>query len=347
MSMRTLVTGGAGFIGSHLVDALLARGDEVWVLDNLSTGRTENIIHHVTNPRFTLITGSVLDRDVVAEAVRPCDAVYHLAAAVGVKYIVAEPLQGIMTNVQGTDNVLAAACTHRRKVVLASSSEVYGKSTNVPLREDDDRVLGPTTINRWSYACSKAIDEHLALAYAAKGLPVVVLRFFNAYGPRVHPNGYGSVVAQFVRQALNGEPLTVHGDGQQTRCFAYVGDIVRGVLAAGRAPDADGGVFNIGSANEVTILALAHLIKALTGSASQVTMVPHEAYYGRSYEDTRRRVPDITRMREILGVRPMVPLEEGLSLTVAWCREHGFPGRAPITSTTALPAGVNNAIPAS
>ena len=333
--MRNLVTGGAGFIGSHLVDALLARGDEVCVLDNLSTGRTENIVHHLSDPKFTLITRSILEREVVAEAVEACDAVYHLAAAVGVKYIVTDPLRGIVTNVQGTENVLAAACAHRRKVVLASSSEVYGKSTNVPLREDDDRVLGPTTVNRWSYACCKAIDEHLALAYAAKGLPVVVLRFFNAYGPRIHPNGYGSVVAQFIRQALNGEPLTIHGDGQQTRCFTYVADTVRGVLAAGNTPEANGRVFNVGSTSEVTILALAHLIKALAGSSSEVTRVPHEDYYGRSYEDTRRRVPDNTRMGEILGVRPVVPLEEGLRLTVAWCREHDFMAGVPRVSTTA------------
>jgi UDP-glucose 4-epimerase len=333
--MRNLVTGGAGFIGSHLVDALLARGDEVWVLDNLSTGRRENIVQHLSHPRFTLIARSILEREVVAEAVRACDAVYHLAAAVGVKYIVTDPLSGIVTNVQGTENVLAAACTHRRKVVLASSSEVYGKSTNVPLREDDDRVLGSTTINRWSYACCKAIDEHLALAYAAKGLPVVVLRFFNAYGPRIHPNGYGSVIAQFVRQALNGEPLTVHGDGQQTRCFTYVTDTVRGVLAAGCTPEAEGRVFNVGSTTEVSVLTLARLIKTLTGSASEVILTPHQDYYGRSYEDTRRRVPEITRAREILGLRPVVPLEEGLRLTIAWCREHDFLAPAPSISTTA------------
>lgn len=332
--MRNLVTGGAGFIGSHIVDALLARGDEVCVLDNLSTGRTENIVQHLSHPRFKLITCSILERQVVTEAVKACDAVYHLAAAVGVRYIVTDPLPGIMTNVQGTENVLAAACAHRRKVVLASSSEVYGKSTNVPLREDDDRVLGSTTINRWSYACSKAIDEHLALAYAAKGLPVVVLRFFNAYGPRIHPNGYGSVIAQFVRQALSGEPLTVHGDGQQTRCFTYVADTVQGVLAAGNTPEANGRVFNIGSTNEVAVLALAHLIKAVTGSTSEVTLVPHEDYYGRSYEDTRRRVPEITRARQILGVRPVVPLEEGLRLTAAWCRENDFVAPAPSISTT-------------
>lgn len=338
--MRTLVTGGAGFIGSHLVDALLDGGHEVWVLDNLSTGRTENIAHHISNPRFKLISASILDQRVVADAVSSCDSVYHLAAAVGVRYIVSDPLRGILVNVQGTENVLAAAAAAGRKVVLASSSEVYGKSTAVPLREDDDRVLGPTTINRWSYSSCKAIDEHLALAYAAKGLSVAVLRFFNAYGPRIHSNGYGTVIARFIRQALNGEPLTVHGDGQQTRCFTYVADTVRGVLAAGARSEAGGRVFNIGQTHEITVLELANRIKALSGSASAVTLVPYEDYYGLSYEDTRRRVPDITRAREILDFHPRVPLEEGLRRTIAWCREHGF-----VDSAIPAPLGAQ-AIPA-
>ena len=322
--MRNLVTGGAGFIGSHLVDALLARGDEVWAMDNLSTGRIENIDHHLSHPRFKLITDSILDRQVVAEMVAACDAVYHLAAAVGVRYIVNDPLRGIIINVQGTENVLAAAYAHRRKAVIASSSEVYGKSTRVPLREDDDRVLGPTTINRWSYASSKAIDEHFALAYAAKGLPVSVLRFFNCYGPRIHSNGYGTVIARFVRQALNGEPITVHGDGRQTRCFTFVADMVRGLLAAGSVPGAHGRVFNLGTTHEITVLELAHLVKTLSGSTSEVTLVPYEDYYGQSYEDTRRRVPDTTRAREVLGFLPRVSLEDGLRRTITWCREHDF-----------------------
>jgi UDP-glucose 4-epimerase len=224
--------------------------------------------------------------------------------------------------------------------VLASSSEVYGKSTNVPLREDGDRVLGPTTINRWSYSSSKAIDEHFALAYAAKGLPVAVLRFFNAYGPRIHWNGYGTVIARFIKQALNGEPLTVHGDGRQTRCFTYVADTVGGVLAAGANPEANGQVFNIGHDHEISVLELANLIKSLCGSTSAVTLVPYEDYYGQSYEDTRRRIPDITRAREVLGFQPRVSLEEGLRQTIAWCCENDF-----VDSAMPAPVG-SEAIPA-
>jgi UDP-glucose 4-epimerase len=336
--MRNLVTGGAGFIGSHLVDALLARGDEVWVLDNLSTGQTGNVAHVISHPRFRLMTGSVLDRALVEGAVAACDVVYHLAAAVGMSYIVSDPLRGIATNVQGTANLLEAAFAHRRKTVLASSSEVYGKNASVPLREDDDRVLGPTTVNRWSYSASKAIDEHLAFAYAAQGMPVVALRFFNAYGPRIHFNGYGTVVARFVKQALNGDPLTVHGDGRQTRCFTYVEDTVRGILAAGSTPEANGLVFNIGNTGELTILELADRIKALSGSSSPIRLMPYSDYYGQSYEDTRRRVPDITRARQTLGFEPSVPLDDGLSQTIAWCLDHNFLASAVARAPQAVPA---------
>lgn len=338
--MRNLVTGGAGFIGSHLVDALLARGDEVWALDDFSTGRPDNVAHLLTHPRFRLVTGSILDRKIVEDVVAACDAVYHLAAAVGVRYIVTDPLRGIAINVQGSENVLEAAYIHRRRVVLASSSEVYGKSTNVPLREDDDRVLGPTTINRWSYSVSKALDEHLAFAYARKGLPIAVLRFFNSYGPRIHWNGYGTVIARFVKQALNGEPLTVHDDGQQTRCFTYVADTVRGIVAAGSSPRAHGLALNIGTTHEITILELANLIKSLSESASKITLAPYEDFYGQSYEDTRRRVPDITRARQVLGFEPTVSLEQGLRETIAWCRAHGFvnPPALPSLDTQVIPA---------
>jgi UDP-glucose 4-epimerase len=322
--MRALVTGGAGFIGSHLVDALLARGVEVCVLDHLSTGRMENLADHLSDPRFQFVKDSILNRQVTTDLVASCDIVYHLAAAVGVRYIVNEPLRAIITNVQGTENILAAAYKYHRKVVLASSSEVYGKSTKAPLHEDDDRVLGSTTINRWSYSSAKAIDEHFAFAYAARGLPVVTLRFFNCYGPRIHANGYGTVVARFIRQALNGEPITVHGDGYQTRCFTYVEDTVAGILLAGSVSDGAGQVFNIGDTAETSILELAHRIKFLTGSASEITLVPYEDYYGQSYEDTLRRVPDITRARMILGFQPKVPLGQGLLRTINWCGENHF-----------------------
>jgi UDP-glucose 4-epimerase len=321
------VTGGAGFIGSHLVDALLARGNEVCVLDDLSTGRIENVAHHNGDPRFECVRDSILNRDVVADLVGACDIVYHLAAAVGVSYICNDPLQSIITNVEGTGNVLSAAYRYRRKVVLASSSEVYGKRTQVPLREDDDRVLGSTTINRWSYSSAKAIDEHFAFAFAAKGLPCVALRFFNCYGPRIHANGYGTVVARFMRQALNGEPITVHGDGSQTRCFTFVDDTVSGILKAGSVVEAEGLVFNIGTAREISIRDLARLIKSLCRSSSEISFVPYQDYYGHSYEDTPRRVPDTTRARTVLGFQPRVSLEQGLLRTIAWCREeHGFVG---------------------
>lgn len=322
--MRTLVTGGAGFIGSHLVDALLSRGDEVCVLDHLSTGRIENVAHHLSHPRFRFVKESILNRQVVSDLTADADIVYHLAAAVGVRYIVQDPLQATITNVAGTENILAAALRFGRKVVLASSSEVYGKNVRVPLREDDDRVLGSTTINRWSYAAAKAIDEHFAFAYAARGLPVVTLRFFNCYGPRIHSNGYGTVVARFIRQALNGEPITVHGDGLQTRCFTYVEDTVKGVLLAGSVIEAEGRVFNIGHTAEMTIAELAELVRTLSGSSSEIRLVPYEDYYGQSYEDTPRRVPDISRARLILGFDPKISLLDGMVRTIAWCRESDF-----------------------
>lgn len=322
--MRALVTGGAGFIGSHLVDRLIERGDEVCVLDNLSTGRLENISHWLGHPRFKFVRDSILNRQIVTDLAAESQIIYHLAAAVGVSYIVNDPLRAIVTNVQGTENILAAAYRFRSKVILASSSEVYGKNTAGPLREDDDRVLGPTTINRWSYSCAKAIDEHFGFAYSARGLPLVMLRFFNSYGPRIHANGYGTVVARFVKQALNGDPITVHGDGNQTRCFTYVEDTVTGIVLAGSFVEAEGRVFNIGNTAEITVLRLAQMVKTLTNSRSELTLVPYIDYYGQSYEDTPRRVPDITRASMILGFRPTVPLAAGLARTVAWCRQHGF-----------------------
>jgi UDP-glucose 4-epimerase len=325
--MRALVTGGAGFIGSHLVDRLLERGDEVVILDNLSTGRIANVRHHLEDSRFRFVNDSILNAEVVDELVAGCDVVFHLAAAVGVWYIVQNPLQAIRVNVEGTETVLRAAFRHWKKVVLASSSEVYGKATKAPLREDDDRVLGPTTVSRWSYSSSKAIDEHFAWAYAAQGLPVVILRFFNVYGPRIHENGYGTVVARFIRQALHGEDLTVHGDGGQSRCFCYVDDLVNGILLASEVPEAEGQVFNLGNDREIRIRELAELIRDLSGSTSRIVFVPYEDYYGQRFEDTPRRVPDLTRARSVLGYRPQVDLEEGLRRTIAWCRTNGFLAR--------------------
>ena len=261
--VRVLVTGGAGFIGSHLVDALGGKGAEVTVLDSLVTGRASNV-----EGRARLVEGSILDADLVDKEVEAADEVFHLAAAVGVRHIVDDPLGSLRTNSRGTEHVLDACARHRRRVLLASTSEVYGKSPNLPWREDDDRVLGSTDVPRWSYATAKALDEHLALAHANAGLPVTIVRYFNSYGPRLDPRGYGSVVARFLGQALTGEPLTVHGDGTQTRCFTYVGDTVSGTLLAARSRDALGRVFNIGSDVETTLDDLARTIIDLTGSTS-------------------------------------------------------------------------------
>lgn len=334
--MRVLVTGGAGFIGSHLVDQLLTRGDEVCVLDHLSTGRIENIRHHLGHSRLRFVNDSILNAHVVDRLVEECDTVFHLAAAVGVRYIVDDPLSAISANVEGTEVVLRAAFRYWRKVIVASSSEVYGKSTKAPLSEEDDRVLGPTTVARWSYSSSKAIDEHFAYAYAARGLPVVVVRFFNVYGPRIHENGYGTVVARFVQQALRDEPLTVHGDGQQTRCFCYVEDTVRGILLAAQTKEAEGHVFNIGNDTEISIRDLALLIKRLAGAQAEISFVPYQDYYGLHFEDTPRRVPDLSKVRLVCGYQPEVPLEEGLQRTITWCRQHNFGGprlRQPVLRT--------------
>lgn len=320
--MSSLVTGGAGFIGSHLVDALLEEGARVTALDNFTSGREENLAHHDGDARLTVVRGSVLDEELVDRLVAQHETVYHLAAVVGVHHVLEDPLGAVLTNVRGTENVLAAA--HRRgvRVVLASSSEIYGVGNHVPFREGDHRVIGPTWVHRWSYATSKAIDEHLAFAYADMGLRVSVLRYFNAYGERMDQRGYGSVIARFAHQAIRQEPLTVHGDGKQTRCFTYVSDAVRGTLLAGQRDEALGRAFNIGSDTEVTIWELAHRIREALDSSSPVVLVPYEVAYPRGFEDTRRRVPDVSRARILLGFQAEVDLQRGLDLTLAWCRRH-------------------------
>ncbi|MGH9281398.1 MAG: GDP-mannose 4,6-dehydratase [Acidimicrobiales bacterium] len=314
--MRVLVTGGAGYIGSHLVDVLCDEGHEVRVIDNLSTGKAANLAHRLGDIHF--VNGSILDADLVEREVREVELVFHLAAAVGVRHIVDDPLGSLLTNTRGTENVLVACHRYWRKVLLASTSEVYGKTSKVPMSEDDDRVLGPTTVHRWSYSTAKAYDEHLGFAYAAHELPIVIVRYFNSYGPRLDERGYGSVVANFLRQATRGAPLTVHGDGRQSRCFTYVDDTVRGTVAAGMTPEAEGLVLNLGSPRETTIRELAEMIRTAVGSRSEVLETPYESYYGPGFEDTRRRVPDITRAREILDWEPKVELEEGLARTIEW-----------------------------
>lgn len=316
---RALVTGGAGFIGSHLVDALVAGGVRTTVIDDLSTGKAANLAEHERGGKMRLVRASILDAELVDRLVSEHDVVYHLAAAVGVRHIVKDPLKAILVNVRGTEHVLAAAERYRVRVLLASTSEIYGKAP-APFREDDDRVLGPTSVHRWSYSTAKAIDEHLAFAYAARGLAVSVVRYFNAYGPRIDERGYGSVIARFMAQALSGVALTVHGDGQQTRCFTYIDDTVRGTMLAAETPGAAGLVFNIGSSEEVSVAQLAELIRELCGSSSELVREPYEAVYGPGFEDTRRRVPDVARAQQVLGFTATVPLRDGLARTLDWCR---------------------------
>lgn len=320
--MRVTVTGGAGYIGSHLVDALIKQGDEVLVIDNLSTGNIENLRHLLGNPAFHFINDSILNEPLLERFVPSMDRIYHLAAAVGVRNVLQDPLAAINTNVRGTEVVLGLAFKYWKRVVLASTSEIYGKAKQVPYHEDDDRVLGTTGVARWSYSMSKAIDEHFAFAYAVKGLPVAIVRYFNSYGPRLDERGYGSVVANFIRQALRGEPITVHGDGKQTRCFTYIDDTVAGTLLAGEAPGAAGEAFNIGSTRETSILDVAKTIKRLTRSKSPIELVPYASYYGEGFEDTRRRVPSVDKAKRLLGFSPKVDLETGLKKTIAWCRTH-------------------------
>jgi len=320
---RLLVTGGAGFIGSHLVDALLDAGYEIIVLDDLSVGKRHNFEHHLGNTRFQFIEGSVLDTHLVRELTAQVDAIYHLAAVVGVKYIVDDPVRGMQVNIKGTENVLEAAQRTGAKVLVASSSEVYGKSTQVPFKEEDNAILGATSVPRWSYALSKMLDEQLAFAYTRQtGLPTVAVRYFNAYGIRLDPQGYGSVIARFITQALRGQPLSVYGDGLQTRSFTYVGDTVRGTIAAMTSDKAVGQAFNIGYPTEVTIVALADLVRDLVGTGVDVTHIPYERVFGADFEEARRRCPDVSRARALLGFEASISLSDGLPVTVKWFKEH-------------------------
>ena len=318
--MRALITGGCGFIGSHLSETLMDCGDEVTVVDDLSTGQFENIQHLVRRQGFHFVIETIINEAVMDRLVSECDIIYHLAAAVGVELIVQDPVRVIETNIKGSEAVLRIGARYRKKVMLASTSEVYGKTTNVPFGEDDDRVLGPTSRSRWSYACSKAMDEFLALAYAKQlALPVVIMRFFNTVGPR-QTGRYGMVVPRFVDQALKGEPLTVYGDGQQSRCFTYVGDVVEAIAGLANEPSSVGEIFNIGSTEEVTIEALARRTIDLAESASEIVYVPYEQAYEQGFEDMRRRVPDITKIRERIGWAPGIALDEILTRVIEHSR---------------------------
>jgi len=308
--MRALITGGAGFIGSHLADALLSRGASVVIIDDLSTGSVENIRHLKHTHNFNYVMDSIMQPALLAELVDDCDVVFHLAAAVGVRLIIESPVRTLHTNVRGTELVLDMAAKKRRKVLLASTSEVYGKSAKIPFQEDDDLVMGPPVRGRWSYACSKAIDEFLALAYhRERGLPVIVTRLFNTVGPR-QTGMYGMVVPRFVKQALAGDPITVYGDGTQSRCFGWVTDVVNALIDLTELPNAVGRIFNIGSDEEITIMQLAQVVKDVTGSDSPIQCIPYAEAYGEGFEDMVRRVPDLTRIRETTGYRPSRGIRE-------------------------------------
>ncbi|MDM7993009.1 MAG: GDP-mannose 4,6-dehydratase [Candidatus Fermentibacter sp.] len=305
-----LVTGGAGFIGSHVCEALLAKGRSVLVLDDLSTGNLANLENCVADPGFSYTIGSVCDESLVAEAVDLCGSVIHLAAAVGVETIIRHPVETIEVNVRGTENVLRAAGRKGRRTFIASTSEVYGKGEAVPFQEDGDLVFGPTSRSRWSYACSKTIDEFLALAYSkARGLPVTIGRLFNTVGPR-QSGRYGMVLPRFIRQALAGEPITVYGDGTQTRCFSLVYEVVDCIVALMETRDSAGLAVNIGSTEEISIMDLAGLVRQKTGSASEIRLVPYDEAYPKDFEDMQRRVPDVSRLRGLVGIAPGAGIAE-------------------------------------
>jgi UDP-glucose 4-epimerase len=308
--VRALITGGAGFIGSHLGDALLARGDRVLALDNLTTGRHDNIREHIGDPGFEFVLGSVINADLVDDLVSRADVVYHLAAAVGVKLIVEHPLESLITNIRGSEILLEKAHKYGKKVLITSTSEIYGKSPDLPMSEDSDRLLGSPLVGRWSYSTSKAVDEILAHAYwKAKGLPTVIVRLFNTVGPRQSAE-FGMVIPRFIEQALDGRDLTVFGDGSQSRCFGHVGDVVPALIALMGCREAEGLAVNIGSQQEVTIRELAELIIERTGSRATLRFVPYDEVYVGGFEDMPRRVPDISRAAKLIGFQPSTTLVE-------------------------------------
>jgi len=317
--MRVLITGGAGFLGSHLSDAFIERGDEVFVLD---TGSIAKVRHLLNNPRFHYIHDSVFNLELLDGLAAKADLIYHLAAVVGVEHYVGDPYETLNVNVNGTQNILKAAYKYNKRVVFSSTSEVYGRNPKVPWKEDDDRVLGSTSVDRWCYSTSKAVGEHFCFAYHRLGLPVTMVRFFNIYSPRLDKIDVGRLFTIFMGQLLRGVDLTVVGDGQQTRCFTYVTDAIAATVQAGLNPAADGHAINIGVDVETTVLEFAKLMLELYGSSkSKIKFVTQEQVYGNSYEDIPRRVPDNSKMRNLLGVTPRVPLREGLARTIAWFQE--------------------------
>ena len=318
--MRALITGGAGFIGSHLAERLLEKGYEVNVIDNLSTGRKNNIVHLLPNDNFDFFQNTIMNEWVLEDLISQSDVVFHLAAAVGVKLIIHKPVETIDTNIRGTENVLKFANKARTKVLIASSSEVYGKLPHDLLSEDDDRQYGPTTAHRWSYAASKAIDEFLALAYYKEyNLPVIIARLFNTVGPR-QVGRYGMVLPTFVKQALKNEPITIYGDGKQSRSFTYVGDCVNVLVGLMESDEALGKVFNIGNSKEISIEDLAVKVKELSGSKSELKYIPYEEAYESGFEDMRRRCPDNSKITKLLGYYSSVSLNELIKITIDYHR---------------------------
>jgi len=316
--MNILITGGAGFIGSHLAEQLLANNHRVTIIDDLSTGSIHNIQHLKTAEKFHYVLDTVANQQVMAELVDAADIIYHLAAAVGVRLIVENPTRTIETNIRGTEIVLELAAKKKKRVLIASTSEVYGKRNTVPFRESDDLVLGPPDKGRWSYACSKAIDEFLAVAYwKEKKVPTVVVRLFNTVGPR-QTGRYGMVIPSLIKQALANQDITVYGDGSQTRCFTHVNDATGALIALAENPDANGEVYNIGSTEEISVLTLAEKIKKLTDSPSKIVFIPYSQAYEEGFEDMMRRVPDLTKIERLVGYRPRISLEQILIDTIRY-----------------------------
>jgi len=316
--LKVLITGGAGFIGSHLAERLLSEGDEVSIIDDLSTGSRENFEHLIPEKRFRWVVDTILNRPVLEKLVQDCEMIFHLAAAVGVQYVIQNPLKSLQINIEGTELVLELANQHRCRVLVTSTSEAYGKSESIPFRENDDVILGATSVRRWGYAYSKAVDEFLSFAYfREKKLPVVVARLFNITGPR-QTGSYGMVVPRFVKQAVMEQPITVYGDGKQRRCFTDVSDAIEGICALAKHPKAIGQVFNVGSDFEITIEDLAGRIKELTGSKSEIKYVPYEEAYEKGFEDMARRLPDISKIHGLTGYRPKVKLDEMLNKVIEY-----------------------------
>lgn len=324
MKKHALITGGAGFVGSHLSDELLRRGYSVTVIDDLSTGSMRNIQHLKAAPDFHYVIDTMMKSSLLAELVDEADVIFHLAAAVGVRLIVESPVRTLDTNIRATELVLHAAAKKKKKVLLTSTSEVYGKSSKLPFQEEDDLVMGPPVRGRWSYACSKAIDEFFALAFhREKGLPVVIVRLFNTVGPR-QTGTYGMVLPRFIQQALTGEAITIYGTGTQSRCFAYVGDVVRALAELVESPTAEGRIFNIGTEEEITISQLASLVKRTTGSDAPIRHLTYEEAYGSGFEDMMRRIPDLTRIREEIGYRPTKNIQQIVETMVESYSFNGF-----------------------